>query len=175
MSISLYKLLENNPILKSIFIWAIIIAFIIYLLSLFKGWDQLNEKAKRNRIILILISPLIIWFIVEINKDHKHIDMKKDVNSRRMEEFIDSVSKNNYKKKKQSSFDKFLSDTNVSSTLDSMYLDCIKISNGNIEDAKKTMKIVWKDEIGIERINRYFEITKIIIKKNGTYEIQKEY
>jgi hypothetical protein len=65
------------------------------------NWKELDKKTKRNRLIFILSSPLVIWFIISINSSNLGIDdaendtegrRKKKSEQVRMQEFMDSIN-----------------------------------------------------------------------------------
>lgn len=95
------RLIMESPLIMGFVVLCVIFMYVRFVFSLMSNWKELDKKTKRNRLIFILSSPLVIWFIISINSSNLGIDdaendtegrRKKKSEQVRMQEFMDSIN-----------------------------------------------------------------------------------
>jgi hypothetical protein len=108
----------------------VIFMYVRFVFSLMSNWKELDKKTKRNRLVFILSSPLVVWFIISINASNLGIDdaendaegrRKKKSEQVRMREFMDSINEaQNIKTRKYLDSVKAAGDKEISRFRDSL-------------------------------------------------------
>ena len=97
------RLIMQSPMLMGLLVLVLIFMYVRFILSLFKNWKEIDKKTKRNRLILMLVSPLVIWFIVTINAsslavfdsdDESPKKSQQEINHLRIQKMMDSINYN---------------------------------------------------------------------------------
>lgn len=95
------RLIMESPLIMGFVVLCVIFMYVRFVFSLMSNWKELDKKTKRNRLIFILSSPFVVWFIISINASNLGIDdaendtegrRKKKSEQVRMQEFMDSIN-----------------------------------------------------------------------------------
>jgi heme/copper-type cytochrome/quinol oxidase subunit 2 len=124
------RLIMESPLIMGFVVLCVIFMYVRFVFSLMSNWKELDKKTKRNRLIFILSSPLVIWFIISINSSNLGIDdsendtqgrRKKKSEQVRMREFMDSINEaQNIKTRKYLDSVKAAGDKEISRFRDSL-------------------------------------------------------
>ena len=124
------RLIMESPLIMGFVVLCVIFMYVRFVFSLMSNWKELDKKTKRNRLIFILSSPLVIWFIISINASNLGIDdsendtegrRKKKSEQVRMREFMDSINEaQNIKTRKYLDSVKAAGDKEISRFRDSL-------------------------------------------------------
>ena len=91
----------QSPFLMGLIVLIVIFMYLKFIFSLFNNWKEVDIKTRLLRLIFILSSPLVVWFIIILNsnslgifdsntKSPEEIQYEKDL---RLYEMLDSMSK----------------------------------------------------------------------------------
>jgi len=124
------RLIMESPLIMGFVVLCVIFMYVRFVFSLMSNWKELDKKTKRNRLVFILSSPLVVWFIVSINSSSLGIDdaendtegrRKKKSEQVRMQEFMDSINEaQNIKTRKYLDSVKAAGDKEISRFRDSL-------------------------------------------------------
>lgn len=124
------RLIMESPLIMGFVVLCVIFMYVRFVFSLMSNWKELDKKTKRNRLVFILSSPLVVWFIVSINSSSLGIDdaendaegsRKKKSAQVRMREFMDSINEaQNIKTRKYLDSVKAAGDKEISRFRDSL-------------------------------------------------------
>lgn len=124
------RLIMESPLIMGFVVLCVIFMYVRFVFSLMSNWKELDKKTKRNRLVFILSSPLVVWFIISINASNLGIDdaendaegrRKKKSEQVRMREFMDSINEaQNIKTRKYLDSVKAAGDKEISRFRDSL-------------------------------------------------------